>query len=151
MRDRELAFGRAEAVIGVPGRERLHDRLRIGEADILDRRPREPPQDVDRVLAAGQHPREPIERRVGVGAAQRFVQRADQVVVTLLRLVVERRPALHEPGELVGSERLLRLELRDLVSQVEQEPAVAIGHGAQGRTGFVGQRQSTAQMGFGAL
>ncbi len=60
--------------------------------------------------------------------------------MTLLGLVVERRPALHEPGELVGSERSLRLELCNLLSQVEQEPPVAIGHRTQGRTGFVGQR-----------
>ena len=40
--------------------------------------------------------------------------------------------------------------MRDLVSQVEQKPPVAIGHGAQGRPGFLGQRQWTAQIVFGA-
>ena len=107
LRHRQLALGRAEPVVGVPGGERLHQRLRVGEADILDRRAGQPAQDIDRVLAAGQHARQPIERRVGVRAAQRFVQRADQVVVAFLLLVVERRAALHQFGELLRPERRL--------------------------------------------
>ena len=67
----------------------------VGEADILDGEAHHAPGDVERVLAARQHPGEPIERRVGVGAAQRLVQRADEVVVPFLRLVVKRRAALH--------------------------------------------------------
>ncbi len=116
LRDRQFALGRAEPVVGVPGGERLHQRLRVGEADILDRGAGQPAQDVDRVLAAGQHARQPIERRIGIRAAQRFVQRADQVVVALLRLVVERRAALHERGQLLRPERRRRRGRRSISS-----------------------------------
>ncbi len=36
LNDRQLAFGRAEEVVGVLGGEALHQRLGIGEADVLD-------------------------------------------------------------------------------------------------------------------
>ena len=44
LRDRQFAFGRAEPVVGVPGGERLNYRLRLGEADILDRGAGQPAQ-----------------------------------------------------------------------------------------------------------
>ena len=39
-----------------------------------------------RILAAVEHAREPVERGIDVGAAQRLMQRADQVVVRLRAL-----------------------------------------------------------------
>ena len=92
---RQFAFGAAEHVIGVAGGDRLRQRLRIGEADILDRHADQAPRDEHRVLAGNQHAGEIIERRVRVGAAHRLVQGRDQVVVAVLRLVVDRRAALH--------------------------------------------------------
>jgi hypothetical protein len=52
--------------------------------------------------------RQIIERRVGVGAAHRLVQRGDQVVVAVLRLVVDRRAALHHLLQGGGVEDLAR-------------------------------------------
>src|SRR5690349_23410680 len=43
------------------------------------------PGDEQRILAASQHPRQPIERRVRVGAADRLMQGRDEVVVLLPR------------------------------------------------------------------
>ena len=141
--DRQFALGRAEPVVGVPGGERLHQCLRVGEADILDRGAGEAAQDVDRVLAAGQHARQPIERRVGIRAAQRFVQRADQIVMALLALVVERRAALDEGGELAGPERRLARQAVDLLDEVEEEPPVAVWQASlfvPPRAAVIGQR-----------
>src|SRR5690606_37381180 len=42
LRDRQLAFGAAEELVGVLGGEALHHRLRIGEADVLHRRADQP-------------------------------------------------------------------------------------------------------------
>ena len=78
--------GRAETVVGVLGRDGLSEqRLRVGQADILDGHAHQAAGDVERILAAVEHARKPIERRIGVRAAHRFVQRADQVVVAVLR------------------------------------------------------------------
>ena len=74
--DRELALGRAEALVDVPGGERLRQRLRVGHADVLGGEADQAAGDEERVLAAGEHAREPVEGRVGVGAAQRLVQGA---------------------------------------------------------------------------
>ena len=150
LRDRQLALGRAEPVVGVPRRERLDDGLRIGEADVFDRRPGQPAQDVDRVLAARQHARQPIEGGIGVRAAQRFVQRADQVVVTLLGLVVERRPVLHDARQFLRPEQAFRRQPRQLLDEVEEKTSVAVGHGAQRGAAVFGQRQGVAEVLFGA-
>ncbi len=149
MGDRQLAFGRAEPVVGVPRRERLDDRLRIGEADVFDRRSGQPAQDVDRVLAARQHARQPIERGIGVGAAQRLVQSTDQIVVTLLGLVVERRPVLHDACKLRRPERVAPRQPRNLLDEVKEKTAVAIGHCPQCSTAVLGQGQVMTEGFFG--
>ena len=94
--DRELALGRAEEIVGVLGGEALDQRLRVGEADILDRGAGQPAEQVERLLAGGQHPREIVERRLRVGAADRFVKRGDEVVMALAVLVVDRDPAVEQ-------------------------------------------------------
>ena len=68
--DRQLAFRRAEPLVGVPRGNRHLQSLRVGQTDILRRKPGQPPQKVERILPAGNHPRRPVERSVGVGAAQ---------------------------------------------------------------------------------
>src|SRR3546814_1387252 len=68
----------SDLLIGVLGGEALHQRLRIGEADILARKTGESPQDVERLLARDEHPREPIERRLRVRPAQRLMERSEE-------------------------------------------------------------------------
>ena len=53
------------------------------------------PRQEQRILAGVEHAGEVIERRIGIRAAHRFMQRGDQVVVAVLRLIVDRCPALH--------------------------------------------------------
>ena len=73
--------GTAEEVEGVLGGIGDHERLRVGQADVLDRHADDAAGDEEPVLAAVEHAREIVERRVGVGAAHRLVQRRDQIVV----------------------------------------------------------------------
>ena len=85
----ELAFGRAEEVIGLLGVERDAQRLRIGIAHVLGGEAHEPPRDVQGILAGLEHAPEPVEGAVGIRVAQRLVEGRDEVVVLLTRLVVE--------------------------------------------------------------
>ena len=68
--DRQFAFGRAEEIVAVLGREALDQSLRVGEADILRRGADQPAEHVERLLAGDQHPREIIKRRLRVRAAE---------------------------------------------------------------------------------
>ena len=60
------------------------ERLRIGEPDVLAREDHEPARDEARVLARLEHAREPVEARVGIGAADRLDERGDDVVVLVV-------------------------------------------------------------------
>ena len=48
LRQRQLALGRPQEIERILGCERLHDRLRIGEADVLDRHAHQAAGDVER-------------------------------------------------------------------------------------------------------
>ncbi len=133
MREREFAFGAAEKIVGVLGGVRLHKRLRVGEADVLHRHAHHAPREVKRRLAAVDHAAEPVKRRVGVGAAHRLVQRADEVVMAVAVLVVERRAALHEGGKLFRLDGL-RAVMRGgehILGEIEHGAAVAVRHADQ--------------------
>ena len=109
--NRELAFGTAEKIVGVLGRIGDDQRLRIGKPDIFDRHPHDAAREVERVLAGVEHARQIIERRVRIGAAHRLVQGRDQVVVAVLRLVVDRCAPLHDLLQL-APRRTFRLARR---------------------------------------
>src|SRR3546814_12267141 len=89
-------FRSSEELIGVLGGEALHQRLRIGEADILARKTGESAEDVERLLARDEHPREPIERRLRVRPAPRLMERRDQIVMAVADLVIDRPPAMEQ-------------------------------------------------------
>src|SRR6202142_559942 len=72
----------------------LFERPRLGQADILDGYADQGAPDVKPVLAACEHAPQPVERRVHVARADRFVQRRNQVEVLLAGLVVEQHLAL---------------------------------------------------------
>src|SRR3546814_7033947 len=78
LRQGQLALRAADALEGLPGGNRLGQRRRVGEADVLHRNAHPAAGDVVRVLAAGQHAREPVERGIAVGPAPRLVQGADE-------------------------------------------------------------------------
>ena len=96
--ERRVALGHSHEMDGVLCGDRDRQGLRIGVADVLGREAHEPPRDVERVLAGLDHPREPIDGRVGIAVAHRLVQRGNQVVVLFAGLVVEERPVLRQIG-----------------------------------------------------
>ncbi len=102
---RQIAFRCAQEIIGVLGGQRLVDGLGIGKADILDRHADQAARDKERIFPGGQHAREIIKRGIGIGTAYRLVKRRDEIVVAVLRLVVQRHTFLHDLGKFFGIER----------------------------------------------
>ncbi len=70
--------------------------------------------------------------------------------MAFLLLVVERRAAMHQFGQLAGPERLLARQTVDLLDQVEEKAAVAVGHRAQRGVAVIGQWHCMAEMLLGA-
>ena len=143
LRQRELALGRAEEVVGLLGVEREAERVRIGVAHVLGGEAHEAARDVERILAGLEHPPEPVERAVGIGVAQRLVQGGDEVVVLLARLVVEERlllgrladRRLRDAGLAVAARRrssrmLSALRASPLASRAMRPERVGIGASA---------------------
>ncbi len=85
--ERELALGRAQALVGFDRIEREPQRARIGKPDVLGGHADHAPPDIERVGAAVEHAAQPVQRGVGVAAAHRLVQRGDLVVEGLAALV----------------------------------------------------------------
>jgi hypothetical protein len=130
LRDRELAFGRAQPLVDVPCGERLLHGLRVGDPYVLVGEPCDAPRDEQRILAAVEHPREPVQGGVRVGAAHRLVEGRDEVVVALLGFVVQRRPLLDGLGQRGRVEGRGALgQFLQLLDHVQQVAAVPVGHG----------------------
>src|SRR6185369_3618969 len=100
--ERQLAFGSAELVVGLEGRHRQRQSLRIGVADVLAGEANQAAGHVERILAGRQHARQPVEAGVRVGVAQRLVERRDQVVVLLARPVVAQVLARQRVAHIFG-------------------------------------------------
>ena len=120
-----------DLVARVPDGVGEQQRVRVGEADVLAREADAAARDVERVLAALEHAREPVDRGVGVGVAHRLVQRRDDVVVLLAVLVVHQRLAADALGEdLVGDrpDAVHRPRVRDgRLERAERLAGVAVG------------------------
>mmetsp|Transcript_121880 Transcript_121880/g.339758 ORF Transcript_121880/g.339758 Transcript_121880/m.339758 type:complete len:468 (+) Transcript_121880:133-1536(+) len=84
----QLAFGGAQALVGLGRVQRDAQRARVGQADVFTRHADQPAGDVAGIHAAIQHAREPVQRAVRAAAAHRFVQRGDDVVELVAALVV---------------------------------------------------------------
>ena len=100
--------------------------LRIGEANVFNRHPRDAPSEIARILSALEHPSEPIKGSIRIRAAHRLVQRGD--------LVVEDVSAGVEAAPLAGQYLGERLLVHDAVAaevmgdlhQIQQPPCVAV-------------------------
>ncbi len=68
------------------------------------------------------------------------MQGADQIVMTFLRFIIERRAFLHGRRDGFGVHRFGRRHRPSRLSQREQITAIAIGHGAQSRPTIDGYR-----------
>lgn len=124
--------------------------VKVGEADIFAGEAQQAAGDVARVFAARQHPREPIQRGIAVGAAQRFVQRADEVVVAFLRFVVQRAAALHEFRQRRRVERRVHALRQQFFGHDQKIASVAVRHRFQRGAGFVGEGEFAFHQRFGA-
>ena len=150
--DREFALRAAQPLIGFPRGNRQGQGIRISHADILGGETHQTTRQITRILSAIQHPREPIESRIRIRAAQRLMQGGDQVVMLLPVLVVQRGAPREQGRQPGGVERFRVLRQReDLLGHVQQVAPVAIGHGAQRSARVRGKRCRTGSLGLGTL
>ena len=124
---RQIALRNPQEMHRLHGRNRLFQRPRVGQADVLDGHANQPPRDVHAILSRFEHAREPVQRRIHVARPHGFVQRRDQIVVLLAGFVIEQYFSLQRVldglrGELpFGRSRGRRLE------RVVRRAPVAIG------------------------
>ena len=98
----------------------------IGQPDVLRGQDHQPPGQEPRLLAPGQHPRQVVDRGVGVAAADRFDEGRNDVVVLFAVLVVEGDVLLEAVGDvLVGDRHLAVGGPDDDFEDVEQLARVA--------------------------
>ena len=90
---------RLEAVVG------QQQRVGVGVANVLGSEDNHASGDEERVLAGHEHTGQPIDRRVGIAAAQRLDERGDDVVMLLALLVVKRQILLDDVNDLLAGER----------------------------------------------
>ncbi len=109
------AFGQPHPFEGCGTGFHHNDGLWVGQADVFPCCNQHPPKNEARVLTGFHHSRQPEQRRIGIGAPQRFDEGADGVVVGIAVLVVKHSPLL---DGFLGD------------SQVDLNHAVAIGLGA---------------------
>ncbi len=83
LRQVELCLGQPDVLDRLGGGHRHEQRLRIRHADILAGEDHHPAGDEPGVLAGLEHPRQPVDGGVGVRAAHRLDERADDVVVVV--------------------------------------------------------------------
>ena len=150
LRECEVAFGRAEEVDGVAGRESEVECFGRGEADVFDGHADDAASDVHGVFAGLEHAAKPVERGVGVAVANGFVQRGDEIVVLFARLVVEQDALLERLRERVPRVMVDVLPLwascRGDIESVVGAARVAAGVcGDEGECVFVGGESKTAE------
>ena len=125
------ALGHPDVLDRVRGVRRDGERGGVRAADVLGGEDHHPPREEPRVLAALEHDREVVERRVGVGRARRLDPRGDVVVVLVAALVVAQRAAL---------QRLLGDLHRHVVGGVQRDLQRA-QRGARVAAGAVGEER----------
>eukprot|EP01132_Coremiostelium_polycephalum_P018947 gene18947-biopygen10297 len=139
---RQLAFRAAQAFLHFPGGQAQAQRTRVGIADIFAGHAHHAPGQVQRVATAVDHPRKPVQRAVGVGAAHRFVQRGN--------LVVERFAALVETPAGVAQQALQQVDadfaailgqVGSVFQQIEKTSTVAIRSSQQDLEAFLTDTQ----------
>ena len=145
----KLAFRTAQALLHVPGIEAQGQGARIGVADILTGHAHHTAGDVQRVAAAIEHARVPVQRAVRAGTAHRLVQRGN--------LVVEGFAALVETTAAVAQQVLQQLhpdfatvlgQVCSVLEKIEQTTAVTIGSSQKNLKGLVRQAEMAIAQAF---
>ena len=138
MRECQVAFGRAEAFIGLVGVQGEVERVRVGVADVFAGDAEHPPRDGERVGTAVNHSRKPVHRAVRAGAAQRFVEGGEEFVepvalfVQRFRLVGQRLCERGVAGNALAAQQRPFFQPADGFARVA---ACLVGEGGDG--GFV--------------
>jgi hypothetical protein len=99
--------------------------MRVGVADVLGGEHDHPPRDEAGVLAALEHDREVVDRRLHVARARRLDPRRDEVVVRVARLVVVERPLPRRVLDMLLGDRATRCRLRRELEDAERRARVA--------------------------
>ncbi|MNR10481.1 hypothetical protein D3C85_1267360 [compost metagenome] len=140
--NRQLALRAAEALLHVPGRQAQAECAWVGVTDVLAGHAHHPAGQVEGVAAAVDHACVPVEGRIRVGAAHRFVQGGN--------LVVEGFAALVETATAVAQQVLQQFDtdlttvvgkVGSVFQEVEQASAIAVRGSHQDRETLVRQAQ----------
>src|SRR5258708_497051 len=94
-----MAFGCAEKVESVARGESYSKSAGFSETNVFAGHAHEAAREVERIFAGFQHAGEPIESGVGIGVADGFVKRGDEIVVLIAGFVVAEQFALQNVGE----------------------------------------------------
>ena len=81
-------FRHADIVAGIVGTHRQLQGSWIGNADIFRGKADDPSCHVQRIFSGFQHPGQPVNGRIGIGIAHRFMQGRDDVVVFFTLFVI---------------------------------------------------------------
>ena len=121
----------------------------IRQPDVLRGQDHQTPGQEPRLLAPGQHPRQVVDRGVGVAAADRFDEGRNDIVVLFAVLVVESDVLLEAVGDVpVGDRHLAVGGPDDDFEDVEQLARVAAREAEQ-RAGFRDLDVALFQLGVG--
>ena len=88
LRQVQLALGQAHELASLHRGHGQRQGLRVGVADVFAGEDHDPPGQKAHVLARFEHPRQPVDGRVGIAAAHALDQRAGRVVMRVARAVV---------------------------------------------------------------
>jgi len=140
---RQLALRAAETFLHIPGRQAQAQRARVGVADVFAGHAHHPPGDIQRVAAAVDHSREPVQSTVRVGATHRLVQGRDLVVKGFATLVEAPLGIAQQVMQQVGADFAVILgQVRGVFQQVEQAPTITVSRPQQNLEAFIAQAQA---------
>ncbi len=128
---RNPPLGYPNRVEGLKRGDRHRQPLRVGIPHVFRREDHHAPRNEQRVFPRLQHSREPIDRRVGIAAAQALDERRGHVVMLFTALVEEQHPVLGGLADLVlGEDALLRTGRAQgdrLFEEIQRPARVAFG------------------------
>ncbi|MNN39472.1 hypothetical protein D3C81_1535110 [compost metagenome] len=128
LRDRQLALGTAETLLHLPRGQAQVERPRVGVADILAGHAHYAAGEVQRVTAAVEHAREPVQGGIRIGATHRLVQRADLVVEGLAPLVEAPAAVAQQVLQQTDADFFAVLhQIGGILQEIEQPPAITVG------------------------
>ena len=134
LRQCQLPFRSAEALVGLPGVQGQGQRTGIGIADVLRCHADDAARDVRRITAPVEHPREPVQGGIRIRAAHRLVQGRD-LLVERVALPVEAAVAAGQcSGNFGRTENpAVAQQLRGDLEQVQGTACVTVGPASEGQ------------------